>query len=122
MSIRKLKTKEQAERLGESLTAKDLLPTLMDALTRLLGPFKKQNSAFKTYPSKFTHHVLAGKPMLGRKVYALLNEFDFTPGRSDVSGIYGGFRPESGTISTTVNYCARSGILVVTSNLDVIDV
>lgn len=108
------------EPYGRGLDSSKVLPEITEALTRLLGPFKKQ--VFKTLRTKFTTTVLAGKPNLGRKVYALMNEFDFTPTRNDMTGHYGGYRPESARVSTTVNYCAKSGVLVITTNLDVIDV
>ena len=105
---------------GRSLKADQLLPALEAALTTLLGPFKTQR--FLTKPSKFSNTVLAGKLGLGAKVYALMHELDFTPIRSDIAGAYGGFRQELNSKSTTVNYCSRSGVLVVTTNVDAIDV
>lgn len=118
-AIARLKTLAR-EPYGRELDSSKVLPEVTEALTSLLGPFKKQ--VFKTLPNKFTTTVLAGKIGLGRKVYALMNEFDFTPVKNDLTGYYGGFRPESNSVSTTINYCARSGVLVITTNLDVIDI
>jgi hypothetical protein len=108
------------EPIGRSLKSEQVLPALEKGLAGILGPFKTQ--PFKTFSTQFTTHVLAGKLGMGKKVYALMNELDFTPVRNEITGYYGGFRPEPNRKSTTVNYCSRSGVVVITTNLDVLDV
>lgn len=103
------------EPAGRGLTAEQIIPELVSALTTLLGPFKNQR--FVTVPSKMTNTVLAGKINMGMKLYKLMHNLDFTPTRSDITGAYGGFRQELDGKVTTVNYCSRSGVLVVTTNI-----
>lgn len=119
-ALSRLKATAKGEPYGRSLPSNRVLPEVVEALTALLGPFKAQT--FKVVPSKFSTQVLAGKLGMGKKVYALMNDFDFTPVKNDLTGYYGGFRPESNRVSTTINYCEKSGVLVITTNLDVIDV
>jgi hypothetical protein len=119
MPISKLRIVSYQEPIGRSMNPEQLIPALVDGLQKLIGPTRRQTSGgFKGYP---TPHVItrmmAGKPFKGKAVYKLMDQLDFTPTQSPISGAFGGYRHELDGRWTAVVYCNYSGATVISSTI-----
>lgn len=105
---------------GQDIRPENLLPTLLKDLTEAFG----NPVLLKTPP---THGKLSSKAFAvttgkSKVVLKLLANLDFSTSRVDSNGYAGGVRVETNGKQTIVNYCGLSGILCISTNLDVIDV
>lgn len=121
MSISRLNVKSYQEPIGRSMTPEQMMTALIPGLTKLIGPFCHQSSQFRTYPNQHLKtEVMAGKPFKGQALYRFLDDLDFTPTQTAITGSYGGFRHELDGRKTNVLYCNYSGVITISSSIVVI--
>jgi hypothetical protein len=104
-----------ANRPGEDIKPQDLISELLVQTEHLIGRTVKVTTTHLINTHGRTI-VLSGKPNLGKQMYHLLDQLDFTAAKSDGTRYYGGVR-QDGRWLTVVNYCALVGILVINTTI-----
>lgn len=102
-------------RPGENIKPQDLISELLVQTEHLIGRTIRVTNTHLVN-TKGRTIVLSGKPNLGKQMYRLLDQLDFTAAKSDGTRYYGGVR-QDGRWFTVVNYCALVGILVINTTI-----
>ena len=123
MTIKKLRTRVTAdENIGKNLKPDQVLAVLDAGLTKLLGPFVHQR--IKTLPLSggLQAKVMAGKAGKAKSFISLMKSLDFTTIQNSTTSSYGASRLETNGGRTVVNYCSLAGIVVISTDIDIIDI
>lgn len=121
MSIKKLtsavKVETAKDNPGQLMSPEKMIGELIPSLDSVLGPLKA-SPVFKSLgSSRLFNRMFSAKPMMGKQVNRMLESLDFTSMAYKSVGAFGGSRLEVDGRSTVVNYCAFSGVLVVSSSI-----
>jgi hypothetical protein len=102
-------------RPGENIKPQDLISELLVQTEHLIGRTVKVTTTHLVNTNGRTI-VLSGRPNMGKQMYRLLDQLDFTAAKSDGTRYYGGVR-QDGRWLTVVNYCAIVGLLVINTTI-----
>jgi hypothetical protein len=96
-----------------------LMQALSSGLTTAAGPLKLVPTRIT---GKYQAKVFVGQQNKGMSVFKLLKSLDFSSIRLDNQKLTTGVRMETNGKMTYVSYASLSGVLIVTSNADSLDI
>lgn len=110
---------------GKAMDGPQMVSALVSELSVVLSPMKRTPSGAQPFavllkglgsPKRYTA-VYAGEQLRGLQVCHVLDSLDFTVSKNPPMNVYSGKRLETNGLTTLVNYCSLSGVLVVSSTI-----